>query len=125
MHKHLKVCVIGDGIHSKRIQRILKHKKIRFSVFKPKSKKNYKNESLKALNRFNVFFIISPNKTHYHYIKSLYKKGYIFCAKTPTNDLDELKKLKKIKSNKIYYNFNFRFSKIAEILKNRTKYKLG
>ena len=34
---------------------------------------------------FNVFFIISPNETHYHYIKSLYKKGYIFCEKPPVN----------------------------------------
>ena len=125
MTKHLKVCIIGDGFHSKRIQKILKSKKIKFFIFKPKSKKNYKNEKLNSLYKYNVFFIISPNDTHYHYIKSLYKKSYIFCEKPPTNKIIELKKLKKIKSNKIYYNFNFRFSKIAEILKNKDKYKLG
>ena len=125
MTKHLKVCIIGNGFHSKRIQKILKSKKIKFFIFKPKSKKNYKNEKLNSLYMYNVFFIISPNETHYHYIKSLYNKGYIFCEKPPTNNVDELKKLKKLKSNKIYYNFNFRFSKIAEILKNKNKYKLG
>ena len=124
MHKHLKVCIIGNGFHSKRIQKILRSKKIKFFIFKPKSKKNYKSENLNFLDKFNVFFIISPNKTHYHYIKLLHKKGYIFCEKPPTNNLNELEKLKKIKSNKIYYNFNFRFSKIAEILKSKKQFLL-
>ena len=72
-----------------------------------------------------MFFIISPNHTHYYYIKSLYKNGYIFCEKPPTNNISELNKLKRINSKKIYYNFNFRFSKISQILKNRSKYNLG
>ena len=125
MHKQVKVCVIGNGIHSKRIQKILKSKKLKFSIYKPKSKLNYKNENLNDLSNYNVFFIISPNETHYHYIKLLHKKGYIFCEKPPTNNIKDLIKLKKINSNKIYYNFNFRFSKIAEVLKKRDKYKLG
>ena len=58
MLKHLKVCIIGNGFHSKRIQKILRFKKIKFFVFKPKSKKNYKDENLNTLNAFNVFFII-------------------------------------------------------------------
>ena len=73
MYKRLKVCIIGNGFHSKRIQKILRLKKIKFFIFKPKSKKNYKNENLNFLGKFNVFFIISPNKTHYHYIKTLHK----------------------------------------------------
>lgn len=125
MHKQLKICIIGNGLHSKRIQKILKANKIKFNIFKPESKKNYKNVSLNFLDKYNVFFIISPNHTHYHYIKNLYKKGYVFCEKPPTNNLKELNKLKKINSKKIYYNYNFRFSKISEILQNRYKYKLG
>ena len=125
MYKQLKVCIIGNGLHSKRVQKILKAKHIKFNIYKPESKKNYKNESLNNLNKFNVFFIISPNHSHYHYIKNLYKKGYVFCEKPPTNNLKELNKLKKINSNKIYYNYNFRFSKISEILQKRKKYKLG
>ena len=125
MYKQLKVCIIGDGIHSKRIQKILKINKVNFYIYKPETKKDYKKKNLKELKKFNVFFIISPNHTHYHYIKSLYKNGYIFCEKPPTNNRSELKKLKRIDSKKIYYNFNFRFSKISQILKNRNKYNLG
>ena len=33
--------------------------------------------------------------------------------------------IKKNKFKKIYYNFNYRFSKLYEILKNRKKYNLG
>ena len=116
MSKHIKkICIIGDGIHSKRIQKILKKKKIEFIVFKPKSKKNYKKENLKDLKKYNIFFIISPNDTHFHYISKFSKKSYIFCEKPPTNNFKELDKLKKIKSNKIYFNFNFRFSRISKI----------
>tara|TARA_B100001093_G_scaffold518265_1_gene602520 strand:- start:1791 stop:2720 length:930 start_codon:yes stop_codon:yes gene_type:complete len=125
MYKQLKVCIIGNGTHSKRIQKILKIYKLNFYIYKPDSKKNYRKKSLEHLKKFNVFFIISPNHTHYHYIKSLYKEGYIFCEKPPTNNRIELNRLQRINSKKIYYNFNFRFSKISQILKNRNKYNLG
>lgn len=125
MYRHLKVCIIGNGIHSKRIQKILGTFKIKYDIYKPVLKKNYKRKSLKQLKKFNVFFIISPNHTHYHYIKSLHKQGYIFCEKPPTNNNKELTRLKKINSKKIYYNFNYRFSKISQILKNRKKYNFG
>lgn len=125
MYKQLNVCVIGNGLHSKRIQKILQANKIKFDIFKPKSKRNYQNQKLDFLRKYNIFFIISPNHTHYHYINSLYKNAYIFCEKPPTNNLRELNKLKNLKSKKIYYNYNFRFSKISEILKNTKKYNLG
>lgn len=125
MYEHLKVCIIGNGFHSKRIQKILNFYKVNYYIHKPISKKNYQKEDLKQLKKYNVFFIISPNHTHYHYVKSLYKEGYIFCEKPPTNNHSELKKLKKINSKKIYYNFNYRFSKISQILKDKKKYNLG
>lgn len=125
MYKHLKVCIIGDGFHSKRIQKILKEINVDYFVYKPNSKINYHLENLNILKNFKIFFIISPNHTHFYYIKNLYKKGYIFCEKPPVNNIKDFIKLKKINSNKIYYNFNFRFSKISKILKNRNNYKLG
>ena len=36
MYSNLKVCIIGDGIHSKRIQSILHAKNIKFAIYKPK-----------------------------------------------------------------------------------------
>ena len=72
MPKHInQICIIGNGVHSKRIQKILKNKKIDFIVFKPKSKKNYKKENLEDLKKYKVFFIISPNNTHFYYISVL------------------------------------------------------
>lgn len=125
MYKRIDVCVIGDGTHSKRLQKILKKKKFLFSVYKPISKKNFKIENINFLKNYKYIFIISPNSSHTHYIKLLHKKCFIFCEKPPTNNNKDLKILKKIKSNKIYFNYNHRFSKIAEILRNRNKYNLG
>tara|TARA_B100000767_G_scaffold267560_1_gene286453 strand:- start:5240 stop:6166 length:927 start_codon:yes stop_codon:yes gene_type:complete len=125
MYSNLKICVIGDGVHSKRIQKLLIQKKCDFEVFKPKSKKNFKKENLKNLKEYNVIFISSPDDTHYHYIKELYKFSYIFCEKPPCNNKENLKYLLKIKSKKIYYNYNYRFSKIFKLLQKKDKFKLG
>ena len=54
MYSNLKICFIGDGVHSKRVQKILKKKNIIFSIFKPKNKKNYKNENIENLKKFNT-----------------------------------------------------------------------
>ena len=124
MHKRLRICLIGNGTQSKRIQAVLKKKKIKFNIFCPK-KKTIDKKNKNFLRSFNTFFIISPNSTHFKYLKLLRDRGYIFCEKPPVNKISDLKKLKRIKSNKIFYNFNFRFSKLAEILKNTDKYKLG
>jgi len=121
----MKIGIIGNGFHSKRIQNILKKKKISFFLYKP-NKPNYHNSlDFETLQKCKVIFIISPNKTHYDYIKKLHYKRYIFCEKPPVATSAELTKLKKIKSNKIYFNYNFRFLKISEILGKKAKYKLG
>ncbi len=125
MYNNLKVCLIGDGVHSKRIQSIFQKKKLNYTIFKPKSKQNYKKENIDHLKKNDVVFIVSPNETHFHYLDKLHKDCFIFCEKPPTNNLIDLKKLLKLNSENIYFNFNFRFSKIAEILKNKNKYNLG
>ena len=118
--------IIGNGGHSKRIQKILKRKKLNFFIYKPDRPKYFENKSFKKLKKCKVIFIISPNNSHYNYIKKLHNKNnYIFCEKPPVAKLDELKKIRKIYNGKIYFNFNFRFSKFSEILKNIKKYKLG
>jgi len=67
-------------------------------------------------------FILSPNQTHFEYIDNLMKNfdGYIFCEKPPVtneNELTELVKLPQNDKERLFFNFNFRFSKISEILK--------
>lgn len=121
----MKIGIIGNGVHSKRIQKILNQKKLNFFIYKPK-KPNYFNKiNFDQLKECNVIFILSPNDTHFEYIKKLYKGRYIFCEKPPVTTKNELKKLKRIKSKKIYFNFNFRFFKISHILKDRNRYNLG
>ena len=121
----MKVGLIGNGGHSKRIQKILKKKKINFFLYKPARPVYYDKKNYAKLKKCNAIFIITPNGTHYNYIKELHSHRYIFCEKPPVNSYNELNKLKKINSKKIYFNYNARFSKISEILKKRNQYKLG
>ena len=121
----MKIGIIGNGGHSKRIQKILTKKKLNFFIYKPKKTNYFDKINFDLLKKCDVIFIISPNNTHYDYIKKLYRNRYIFCEKPPVTSKEELIKLKKIKLDKIYFNFNFRFLKISQILKDRKKFKLG
>ena len=87
MHKRIKICLIGNGIQSKRIQSILKKKKLKFNIYCP-SKKKLTEKNKKFLNNFNIYFILSPNNTHFEYLKFLHNKGYIFCEKPPVNKMN-------------------------------------
>ncbi len=121
-----EVGLIGNGNHSKRIQKILKDKKIKYFIYKPKKPNYFDKLDFQKLLNYNIIFILSPNNTHLNYIKKLNNnKRYIFCEKPPAGNLKDLKKLIKINHEKIYYNFNFRYSKISSILSNTKKYKLG
>jgi len=121
----MKVGIIGNGTHSQRIQKILKSKKINFFLYKPSNKNYYDQKDFEELKKNKIIFILSPNKTHYKYIKKLYRNRFIFCEKPPVNNIVQLRKLSKINYKKIYFNYNMRFSKISNILSLRHKYNLG
>ena len=120
----LKVGIIGNGKHSKRIQKILKKKKIFFFIYKPKNKLYFDKDDFEKLKKNKIIFILSPNHTHFYYIKKLYKNRYIFCEKPPVSSKNQLSKLKRINNKKIYFNYNTRFSKISNLLELRNKFKL-
>ncbi len=121
----MKIGIIGNGNHSKRIQKILKKKKLKFFLYKPSKPHYFEKEKFQELKKCNTIFIISPNGTHYNYIKQLKNHRYIYCEKPPVNTMNDLKKLKKIKSNKIYFNFNYRYKKIAELISKKDKFNMG
>jgi predicted dehydrogenase len=121
----MKVGIIGNGTHSQRIQKILKSKKINFFLYKPSNKNYYDQKDFEELKKNKIIFILSPNKTHYKYIKKLYRNRFIFCEKPPVNNIVQLRKLSKINYKKIYFNYNMRFSKISNFLSLRHKYNLG
>ena len=106
----MKIGIIGDGGHSKKIKSILKKKKFKFFIFKQNKPNYFDDVEFNRLKKCNVIFIITPNSSHYTYIKKLYKNRYIFCEKPPVNNKIKFSKIKKIKSNKIFFNYNFRFS---------------
>ena len=125
MWRNLRIGIVGQGSQYNRISKILKIKGIKFTTYKPPRNKNYYDkEKCKELKKNNVIFILSPNDTHLKYIKLLQANRYIFCEKPPVNKLNDLKELNKVRSNKIYFNYNFRFSKISEILENIKRFQL-
>ena len=119
----IEISIIGNGNHSKRIQKILKKKNFNFYVYKPTHNKLIDKINFAKVKKSKIIFICSPNNTHYKYLK-LFEKKYIFCEKPPVSNLYQLKQIKKISHKKIYFNFNKRFSKIAKVLQTRDKYKL-
>jgi|TARA_B110000238_G_C16025641_1_gene395180 predicted dehydrogenase len=120
----MKIGIIGSGGHSKRIQKILQKKQLNFFIYKPEKPNYFDKKNFEDLKKCKVIFIISPNNTHYDYIKKLYKGRYIFCEKPPVNNKKDLLGLKKLKTKKIYFNYNFRFMKIAEIIMKKNQYGL-
>ena len=120
----MKVGIIGNGVHSKRIQLILKKKKINFFIYKNYHDQIKNNKEFNKLKKFKIIFIISPNYTHFNYLNLLKKDRYLFCEKPPVTNNKELIKLKKLNKNKIYFNFNKRFSTLSSIIKNTKKYNL-
>ena len=123
--------IIGFGNQAKRIIDVLRVKKIKINTIFVKNYKNsYKKNKLitsdfKKLKDNKIIFICSPNNSHYHYLKLLYKNRYIFCEKPPASSKEQINKLKRINHSKIYYNFNFRFSTLAIMLNKSKDYKLG
>tara|TARA_Y100000591_G_scaffold19757_1_gene14626 strand:- start:1514 stop:2434 length:921 start_codon:yes stop_codon:yes gene_type:complete len=120
----MKIGLIGNGNQTKRIKFLLQEKKLPFFIYKP-NKPNYFDANLfSKLKKSKVIFILSPNNTHFKYIKDLFQGRYIFCEKPPVNKLEDLLNLKKMKKGKIYFNYNFRFSKLS-LLIEKYKNKFG
>ena len=118
----MQIGIIGYGSQSKKIINILLKKKLSKIIiykkrpyFKIKDKKIKTTNILKDLDKIDVIFICSPSTTHYKYIKYFINKAkYIFCEKPGLTSLKEWNYLNKLINNnkkKIYFNFNYHFSK--------------
>ena len=78
--------------------------------------------NLEKLYDCDGVIIASPNSTHFEYIQKLIKnsKCFIFCEKPPVTSLEGIKFLENLApedKKRIFFNFQLRFSKINEILK--------
>jgi predicted dehydrogenase len=117
--------IIGYRNHAQRLISLVENNsecRLKY-IFHP----NKKIEDDRATNNFSHLFecdaiiIASPNKTHYDYLEKLESfSGYIFCEKPPVINLNELNKFKKIlkfNRKKLFFNFNYRFSKLNNVFK--------
>tara|TARA_A100001015_G_scaffold141274_1_gene156792 strand:+ start:548 stop:1477 length:930 start_codon:yes stop_codon:yes gene_type:complete len=125
MRSNFQIGIIGKGSQFKRVSKILKKLNLSYFLYKPNNKKYYDKNQFIELKKCKFIFILSPNNSHYYYIKTLHKNRYIFCEKPPISTKTDFVKIKKINHKKIFFNFNLRFSKLAEVLTQRDKYKLG
>ena len=123
----LNVGAIGYKNHAKKILEIFEKKKNVFisKIYYPKKINgiNFTN-NLNDLIECDIILILSPNYTHYKYLKFFEKKfkGYIFCEKPPVVSLNQLYNLNN-NPKKTFFNFNLRHSKVFSILKEVIKKK--
>jgi|TARA_B100001964_G_C14219088_1_gene594366 hypothetical protein len=120
-----KIGIVGKGSQYNRISKILRKKKINYFLYKPNNTKYYDYKEFNKLKNCEIIFILSPNESHFNYINKFYKNKYIFCEKPPVISKKQLSRIKKISHKKIYFNYNFRYSTIAQILSNLRKYEFG
>lgn len=114
-----KIGIIGYGGQGKRIEKILNEMNFSIEViYKPSAKKNDTkcSSNFEELKKCDIIFICSPNHEHFNQIRAFKDKCYIFCEKTPVSDSKDLLKLKKYNHDKIFYNFNMRFTLLSEML---------
>ena len=119
---------IGYRNHAQRLIKIVNNHNNDFelvTIYHPSKNNENKllNNDFKKLCDCDAVFIASPNDTHYEYIQKLIDGSTckIFCEKPPCVSQDQIKflnSLNKDEKERIFFNFNFRFSSINEILTN-------
>ena len=121
-----KIGIIGYGNHASRIISILEDfGDMQISkIFHPTKIVSEKigTTRFEDLYDCNCVFILSPDNTHFEYISKLLDNydGYIFCEKpvvTKNTEFNELNNIDINKKKKIFFNFNFRYSKMSNLLK--------
>lgn len=118
-----KIGFIGFGNHAARLNDCLKEilGEYKFISYHPNKENKQTINDFNALKECDAIFITSPNHTHFKYLNEvLYKtKAKIFCEKPPCNNLLELKKLEILdpeSKSRIFFNFNYRYSKLCQLI---------
>jgi len=112
----MKISIIGYRNHAIRLKELLE-KMGHDETFNY----NHHVNSESDIQDSDVFFISSPSETHMDWIEKLSKYNkYIFCEKPPVTNLEDLEKIKDYR-DKLYFNFNYRFSYLGHLLENYNK----
>jgi predicted dehydrogenase len=123
-YKLISVGLIGINNHADRIRKIVEqsHGTRIDVVYHPKKKSNHTKSSnnISDLNECDAVFILSPNDTHFDYLKYFSKEfdGYIYCEKPPVSSTKELRQLNllQLDPHKVFFNFQLRFSNLRLLL---------
>src|SRR5262249_51568135 len=77
-------------------------------------------KSLDALKACDAVFILSPNATHFGYMKAIATgyAGYLFCEKPPVTTIEELRALEQLglAPERTYFDFNLRQSSLFDAM---------
>jgi len=120
----LKVGIIGDRNHALRIIDLVDEsgKGSSHKIYHPKRLPSFEGgtTNFNDLLICDAILILSPNATHYDYLMSLKDNysGYVFCEKPPVSTIKQLEDIKGLNSAKTFFNFNYRFSKLASYLQD-------
>lgn len=120
-----KIGFIGFGNHAARLK-ICLDETIECSeivVYHPTKRDVNITNDFNDICACDFVFITSPNETHFFYLKKLIKRSsaYIFCEKPPcvsVNDLYYLSRLNSEVKRKIFFNFNYRYSNLCQLIKS-------
>jgi len=119
----LKIGFLGFGTHAERLNRCLKESLDDFDLvcYHPTKQDSQTTNKFESFCDCDVFFITSPNETHFGYIEKLLEKtnSKIFCEKPPCTSSKELQKLLNLSSDskaRIFINFNFRYSDLYKFI---------
>lgn len=121
----VSISIIGYRNHSSRLISLIDNNSdcILDFIYHPSKTLDDKrgtNDFSKILNS-DVILISSPNNTHVDYIKKILSQSHslIFCEKPPATssvDLKYLEQLSNVDKSKIFFNFNYRYSKLSAVL---------
>jgi len=121
----LKIGIIGYRNHAQRLIKLIsKNKDCELkAIYHPNKKLDHElsTNNIDDLFECGAVLICSPNQTHFNYILTLLDNfdGYIFCEKPPVCCLAHIETLLKLKNKdkcRTYFNYNFRFSHLNNII---------
>jgi len=123
----VKLGIIGYRNHASRLISLLEKKsdcKITYIYHPTKMIDDPRGtNNISDLFSCDAVIIASPNHTHFEYVEKLLLNfnGYIFCEKPPATNLNDLVKLEHLSTenkNRLFFNFNYRFSKLSETIQS-------
>jgi predicted dehydrogenase len=126
MSRMVEVGIIGYRNHASKLASLIENNpncklKVIFHPSKNIEDKRGTNDFTELYSCDGVI-ISSPNNTHFEYLDKLIENfdGYIFCEKPPVTSNQELEKLRNLSiqnKQRIFFNFNLRFSELNESIK--------